>query len=209
MSYIPKPDASGDTLVLSRNPIRTNFIILQDRFDEDHIDLDGSAGGGKHKQSRYVERTSGNEPTTAANESAIWAVEGPTSTETEVYIRRENTTGAISVPTKDLAIFGVASAGLFDATAVAIGTHNVNMTAVRDSLGVFTCTFTNAMPDANYMVAICAQVTVSGVTDNLICWRINTKAAGSMQIVFTRRSGGSNSLIDPVSWNAIIYGGIQ
>ena len=209
MSYDPRPNASNDTLSASKNPIRTNFIILQDRFDENHIDLDGGAGGGNHKFSTYVERTVSNEPTTAANESSVWAVVGPTSGETEVYIRRESSTGVLQVPTKDLAIFGVAAAGLFNGSAAALGTHNVNMTATRNSQGVFTCNFTNNMPDSNYMVAICAQRTGSGTNDNPVTWRINTKAVATMQIVFTLRAGGSNQHYDPTSWNAIIYGGIQ
>ena len=205
---IPQPD---DLLSVSQGEIQTNFSELNTVFEQDHVEYDNATtlDRGKHKQSTYIELVNPDEPTTGANESSIWAIEGPTSTQTELYMRREGQSGDLDVPTKDLAIFGVAAAGLFDAAGAALGTHNVNMTAVNDSLGVFTCTYPNAMPDTNYMVVICAQKTSSGVTDNPVGWRINTKAVGSMQIVFTFRSGGSNKLFNPDSWNVIIYGGIQ
>ena len=174
MTYDPRPNASGDNLASSRNPIRTNFIVIRDDFAIDHVEFNDS-DEGKHKQSTYTELTTG--PTVADNESAIWAVQGPSSAQAEVYIRRQGTSGALSVPTSDLAIFGVAAAGLFDgsSSAAALGTHNVNMTATRNATGVFTCNFTNNMSDANYMVVICAQRTASGTDTNLITWRINTK----------------------------------
>ncbi len=209
MTYDPRPNSSGDTLSSSRDPIRTNFEIIRDDFAIDHVEFD-DANEGKHSQSTYIELATG--PVTAANESAIWAIQGPDSSQTELYIRRENiAAGALSVPTSDLAIFGVAAAGLFSGATppLALGDHNVNMTATRQGLGLFTCVFTNDMPDVNYMVVICAQRTESGVNSNIISWRINTKAAGSMQIVFSRGIPGVNSLFDPTSWNAIVYGGIQ
>ncbi len=210
MTYDPRPNASGDTLSSSRDPIRTNFNIIRDDFAVDHVEFD-DADEGKHSQSTYIELATG--PVTAANESAIWAIQGPSSAQTELYIRRENiAAGALSVPVSDLAIFGVAAAGLFNATAVAQGTHNVNMTATRNGTGLFTCNFTNAMTDADYMVVISAQRTASGTNNHLVTWRINTKAAGSIQMAFAFRppsGGGGTQLFDPTSWNAIVYGGIQ
>lgn len=47
MTYDPRPNASGDTLVASRDPIRTNFEILQSRFQDNHTDF--GSGTGKHK----------------------------------------------------------------------------------------------------------------------------------------------------------------
>lgn len=211
MTYVPRPTASGDTLVSSRDPIRTNFTIIQDDFAIDHVDFN-DPDEGKHKKSTYIELVNPNQPTTAVDESAIWAIEGPDSGETELYIRRESSTGVLEVPTKDLAIFGVAAAGLFNFQADPLGTHNVNMTAVRDSTGVFTCSFPNKMPNVNYMVVICAQRTGSEENNHLVTWRINTKAVGSMQIVFVFRppsGGGGTQLFNPTSWNAIVYGGIQ
>jgi len=211
MVYEPRPNSSGDTLDQSRDQIRTNFQIIQTDFAVDHVGFD-ETNEGKHKQSTYPELATtgaGDGPTTAANESAIWSLEGP-SGETEIYMRRENTSGVWEVPTKDLAIFGVAAAGLFDATGAALGSHNVNMTCARISLGNFNCSFTNAMPNANYMVVISAQNTTASVLPTLVTWRINAKSTTAIQIIFvSETSGGTRALFDPDSFNVIVYGGIQ
>lgn len=47
MTYDPRPNPSGDTLVSSRNPIRTNFEIIQNRFEDNHTDF--GSGTGRHK----------------------------------------------------------------------------------------------------------------------------------------------------------------
>jgi hypothetical protein len=46
MTYQPRPFATGDTLVDSRDQIRTNFDIIQDRFEDNHEAF--SAGTGRH-----------------------------------------------------------------------------------------------------------------------------------------------------------------
>ena len=212
MAYDPRPFASGDTLLASRDQIRTDFEIIQTSNAVDHVDFnDGNAG--KHKWSNYVERSVSDEPTTGVNESAIWVSQGASSAESEVYIRRENQTGALEVPTKDLGIYGVAAAGLFDAAGATLGTHNLNCTAVRDGIGRFTVNFTNNMPDANYMPFICAFYAMGTATPAArnISWRLETKTNASMQVIFSQFASGSNlvSAVDPTSWNIIIYGGIQ
>ena len=211
MSYNPSIPQPDDLISVSQGEIQTNFSELNTVFTQDHVEYDNAttADRGKHKQSTYTELVNPDEPTTVANESTIWAIEGPTSTQTELYMRRESQSGALSVPSKDLAIFGVAAAGLFDGAGAALGTHNVNMTVTKDETGVFTCDLTNPMPDTNYMVVICAQDTSLGIGPRLASWRINTKTVSSLQVVFTHRISQSTTLIDPDSWNVIIYGGIQ
>ncbi len=73
MSYIPRPKASGDDLVSSRDPIRTNFTLLQDRFDENHVNLDGGSGGGKHSFLQMPVQASA--PTTAASEGGLYVAD--------------------------------------------------------------------------------------------------------------------------------------
>jgi hypothetical protein len=71
MSYTLRPNPSGDTLSSSRDPIRTNFQILQDRFNENHVVLDGVAGGGKHKFLQMPNQ--GTPPNVAAGESGLYS----------------------------------------------------------------------------------------------------------------------------------------
>ncbi len=93
MSYDPRPNASGDTLVLSRDPIRINFQLIQSRFDENHVDIDGAAGGGKHKFLQMPEQSSG--PTVAANEGGLYVkantYAGSGNTVASLFYRLEST----------------------------------------------------------------------------------------------------------------------
>lgn len=70
MSFTLRPFASGDDLANSRDPIRTNFSVIQSRFDENHVNIDGGAGGGKHSFLQMPEQ--GSAPTTAAAEGALY-----------------------------------------------------------------------------------------------------------------------------------------
>lgn len=98
MSYIPRPNASGDTLSASRDPIRTNFTVLQDRFDENHVDLDGGAGGGKHKFLQMPEQSSA--PATAVNELGVYSKVA--NSISELFLRRESSGTEIQLTTGDV-----------------------------------------------------------------------------------------------------------
>lgn len=110
MSYTIRPNV-GDTLANTRDPIRTNFQVLQSRFNENHVLLDGGAGGGKHKFLQLPEQ--GSAPTTAANEAGFYAKVGTNPAESNLFLRAESNgfeyqlTKAISTGT---ARFGAASA---------------------------------------------------------------------------------------------------
>lgn len=86
MTYDPRPNASGDTLVASRDPIRTNFEILQSRFQDNHTDF--GSGTGKHKFMQMPEQASA--PTTAVNEGALYTKQGSYSASAELFYRRES-----------------------------------------------------------------------------------------------------------------------
>lgn len=85
MTYQLRPDASGDTLVATRNPIRNNFEIIQNRFQDNHTDFD--SGTGKHKFMQMPEQAAA--PTTAANEGGLYTKQGSYSAATELFYRRE------------------------------------------------------------------------------------------------------------------------
>lgn len=54
MTYSPRPKPSGDTLVGSRDQIRTNFEVIQDRFEDNHTAY--GSGSGKHSFIQIPER---------------------------------------------------------------------------------------------------------------------------------------------------------
>lgn len=86
MSYVPSPSASGDTLSASRDVIRTNFNILQDRFDENHVNLDGGAGGGKHNFLQMPDQ--GTIPVTASGEGGVYGTSDGDAV-SQLYFRGE------------------------------------------------------------------------------------------------------------------------
>lgn len=89
MSYTLRPRPSGDTLVESRDPIRTNFQILQDRFDENHTNLDAGVGGGKHSFLQLPEQTA--PLATALNEAGLYAkVSAVMPNESALFFRGES-----------------------------------------------------------------------------------------------------------------------
>lgn len=199
---------SGQSLGQTRIPINTNFSVIQTAQDVNHVALN-SVGAGKHKFLQMPNQ--GTPPTTAANESGIFAYLDPVNADSEVYFRRENKTGAFAAITKDLPITSIpiTAAGVFNSTGSLLGRSFNMAAATRNSLGVFTINFTQALPTTNYIILCTPQYTGSGVTDNIVTCRINTKAVGSAQIVFTLRSGGSNQLFDPTSFSVMVWSGLS
>lgn len=90
MSYTIRPNV-GDTLANTRDPIRTNFTVLQDRFNENHVLLDGGSGGGKHKFLQMPEQSTS--PSTAVNEGALFTDVGTSPAETNLFFRAEDSGG--------------------------------------------------------------------------------------------------------------------
>jgi hypothetical protein len=90
MTYQPRPFSSGDTLASSRDPIRTNFQIIEDDFAVNHVAYN-EAGEGKHKFLQMPEQTS--DPATATNEVALYAKEGVGPAEANLFLRDENSAG--------------------------------------------------------------------------------------------------------------------
>ena len=73
MTFVPRPLASGDTLNASRDQIRTNFTIAQDRFANDHVSFND--GDGLHKWCRFPEQAAADIPAAVANISTLYAKE--------------------------------------------------------------------------------------------------------------------------------------
>jgi len=112
LSYTLRPNV-GDTLANTRDPIRTNFSVIQSRFNENHVLLDGGAGGGKHKFLQMPEQSGAGILSTAVDEAGFYAKVGTNPAEANLFFRGENSgfeyqlTKAISTGT---ARFGAASA---------------------------------------------------------------------------------------------------
>ena len=95
MSYTIRPRPSGDTLVESRDPIRTNFEVIQDRFDENHVGIDNGSGGGKHKFLQMPEQSAA-PGTAASNEGALYTKENGFS-KTGLYFQEENSGSSLEL----------------------------------------------------------------------------------------------------------------
>lgn len=80
---------SGQSLNDTRNPIRTNFVTIDQAFLVDHVTYN-SAGQGKHNRVTLPEQVAGGGAATLANEALLYSGQGTTSAVTELFFKREN-----------------------------------------------------------------------------------------------------------------------
>lgn len=201
MSYDPRPNASGDTLRDSRDPIRTNFIILQDRFDENHVDLDGGAGGGKHSFLQMPEQASA--PTTASNEAGFYAKVGTSPAETNLFFRGESS-GFEYQMTKAIA----GSTTEFATNTAYVANHTGGWTflpgglimqyGARSSPGTSgVITFPLLFPSGYFSISLTLSRNASSSNQTISV----DNAVGVSAASFAYRSTSSNT--DPIYWTAI------
>lgn len=108
MTYSPQPPNSGGTLVGTRDTIRGNFEIIQNRFNDNHVDFND--GSGKHKFLQLPEintQTPSTDPSTADNEAAFYSKEA--NSVAQLFMRRQS----------DGAILQLTAADVSDTTAQA------------------------------------------------------------------------------------------
>jgi len=143
---------------VSQPKIKENFTQINDQFGVDHTELEESTQQGKHKKVTLYEQAT--DPTTAADESAIYSKEGDNGT--ELYFRKENDGEVIK---------------LVGLKVLAIASANLNGTLINDRFNVASCslsviagpatkyrvTFTNALSNANYQVSVSAANGQTGV----------------------------------------------
>ena len=214
MTYNPNIPAAGTRIDQTYNLIQTNFNEANDIFGStqgDHVSFNDvtAADRGKHNKSRYIEQ--GAAPVTATNECALYSREDTTTSKSELIYRKEGQAGAYANFTSDLPIslllprsFATYAGG---ASSAPLGYSFNADSMVRNSVGVYTITFTNSLSNTNYTVVVGQQNTLSGTTDNLVCNRLNTKSNTGFQVIFTARISGSNNLIDPTTFSYIVHGG--
>lgn len=218
MSYNPNIPASGTRIDQTFQLITTNFSQANTIFGANHVQFNDNvtADQGKHKNCVFPEigqasNPGPNPPTTSANEGALYTNLNATSAESELIYRRENKNGAYVDFVKDIPISLLLPRSFANYAGGGSGgplgfSYNANA-VIRNSLGVYTISFTNALANANYCVSLSGQNTLSGVNDNIFSMRINTKTNTGFQVVITLRAGGSNQLIDPSTFSYVVFGG--
>lgn len=99
MTYDPNIPQASDLISQSQSQIQTNFSQADSIFDQDHFTFDDAtvADRGKHRQSTYVEL--GADPTTAADEIALYSKD--TSGSTRLYLRQESAGTVVQMSGRD------------------------------------------------------------------------------------------------------------
>ena len=90
MTYNPNIPAAGTRIDQTFSLITTNFSQANTIFGQDHVEFNNvtSANRGKHNKSTYLEL--GADPTTAANEVALYAKVGTNPAESNLFFRGES-----------------------------------------------------------------------------------------------------------------------
>ncbi len=156
MTFDPRPNASGDNLASSRDPIRVNFEIIRDDFAIDHVEFD-DANEGKHSQSTYVDL--GADPAAAVNEIPVFS-KADGSGVSQLHIRGEGTGSTYQLTTltsgvdADIAEFGTNTPYIANHTGgwsflpggliLQYGLRS-NLTFLGNSVVTFPRTFPNAV----------------------------------------------------------------
>lgn len=212
MTYSPRPNPQGDTLVLSRDPIRTNFEVIQTRWETNH---QGINVGGKHIFVQMPQVTAA--PTTAVNEGAVYTKD--VSGVTQLFYRTENNGAEIQLTQAQFGGSSLVNAGgVFNAFGVANGnvtgadlpySYNLqNPTGiVKTGTGAYTVNFQTPLPSANYVVNF-NFVDDSGTNQkDLHVGKVvtGTRTANGFDLE-TRRSGNQAS-DDPIQVMFVCIGG--
>lgn len=219
MTYSHRPTASGDTLFASRDPIRTNFIVIQDRFDENHFDIDGGVGGGKHKFLQLPEIPNAEAPTipaTAVNEGGVYTQ--VLNGNTELYFRRENNGNQVLLSNQ------VNAAVSFIAGASAVGgitpdyQYNIRpnvgpnfgvekRTVSAISVGNYRIRFQNPMFSANYIVLIQCEDLIGTANANNHTAKVIAGSRTTAQFDIQTNQVFNNVVQDPVAIMITVIGG--
>ena len=119
MTYNPNVPQAADIPSQSQGELLTNFQQLNTVFDVDHVPFNDStaANRGKHDQSTYTEL--GADPTTLANEIAVYA--NPVSGNSRLFFRQESNGTAVQLSGADPTIATSGSTSLVGALIIKWG----------------------------------------------------------------------------------------
>ena len=187
MTYEPRPNPSGDTLIASRDTIRGNFTIVQDRFEDDHEAY--SAGTGRHTLINLVAQTT--LPATAAGESWLASSDATSAATTRVELGWRPEGEGASGDLFYLSAMPIRAACYFELITTAnpqvlLG-RSFNISDVSASGSVLTVTFNNNIPSENYLV-IANSATSIGLDRS---FTPTTKAVGTLTMRMTVPATGN------------------
>lgn len=150
MTYLPTIPAPTDRLSKSQQDIRTNFTVLNDVFNNNHIPFTNTVNPGKHT---HVDMLAQAAPVTAAGEGSLYAF-NTGGTRDQLRYRRESN-GAIVPLTEWIGAFAVFTWN--NGTGVITILKQLNVASITHTGGLnpyFTITFTQAMADTNYVIHV-------------------------------------------------------
>lgn len=153
-----------------------------------------------HNGTSLILPNAGSNITTAAGDTALFISEGSGNWRCEDYQKADGTPLVAYTPPQRAYAYVTVAAG-----TATIQKQSGFTSVVRDAQGLFTCTLSSAMPDANYRVMITAAIDVSGGTPNGLLSAENNHTARSttvFQMVFGLDSSG---LVDPNAINIEVF----
>jgi hypothetical protein len=86
---------SGQTLGATQNPIRQNFLTIEDSFIVDHVDY-GASGEGKHNKVTFPVQASA--PSFLSGEEGLYNLLNATTDVNELYIHKQTSAGTAEIP---------------------------------------------------------------------------------------------------------------
>ena len=177
-----------------------------------HFEFDITTGQqGMHRKADFPILAS--PPTTGATIGTLYTstqATGSPATAQLIY-RKESQTGAYASDSKDIPLSLLAPRVmlLYNVGTASIVGYSYNVSSVANgSAGIFTITFP-ALASVNYIPFISIGVNEVSATADIWTCRVNynTITTTTCELVFTRRAGGSNALVNPDFFSFSIYGG--
>lgn len=197
MAYELRPKSAGDDLASSKNPIRTNFQIIQTDFAVNHVAFDAT-GEGKHKFLQMPEQASA--PTTAADEGGVYT---KSATGTNLFFRGESDGSEYQLTTvsdANIATFGTNTGYVANHTGgwTFLPGGLILQYGARSTPGTSgTITFPRSFPTAYFSIILTMSRNASSSTQSVTV----DNAVGTSTSSFAYRSSSSNT--DPIYWYAI------
>lgn len=201
MTYDPRPNASGDTLVDSRDPIRINFEVIRDAFVINHQGFNAT-NEGKHK---FVQMPNQDTiPASAANEVTVFAQDS--GSVSQLHIRGEGTGSTYQLTTTtsgvdpDFATFGTNTGYIANHTGgwTFLPGGLIMQYGARSTPGkVGVITFPRTFPTAYFSITMTMSRNASSSTQSVSV----DNAVATVVASFAYRGSSSNT--DPIYWTAI------
>lgn len=208
MTYDPNTPANAqENIDVSQPKVTTNFQQLNTLFAIDHYAYNDSTASlrGKHKAVRLVEQAA--DPSTAADELAVYSKEISGATE---IVWRAPSDGTVYQMTSAGALFTgikpVAAVNWQDANLPTLGSQlNVASVSLATVSGreIYTITFTSALSTANIFWSVqgfaSSGACYGRVAQGSYATRVNTS---QIQVEFV---DGSNNPVNPIGASVVIW----